>query len=165
MFSMGETVLYGHEGVCTIEGMEEMKVGRSKALYYVLRPVYRNSSTVFVPAANEELLQKMRPVLTREELHDLLTRVAQTQAEWIDDAAERKLAFQAVLSSGERAQILKTLRLVHLHRQALQRRGKHLRTADEQFLRDAEKLLHDEFAFVLQIPQSQVSEYIRSYME
>ena len=165
MFSIGETVLYGHEGVCTIERMEEMKIGHSKAQYYVLRPVYHNSSTVFVPAANEQLLQKMRPVLTREEIDCLLQQVAQTESEWIDDAAERKAAFQAILSGGERIQLLQMLRLLYLHRQALQQRGKHLRTSDEQLLRDAEKLLHDEFAFVLQIPQSQVSEYIRSRVE
>ncbi len=165
MFSIGDTVLYGHEGVCTIERMEEMKVGRSKTQYFVLRPVYHNSSTVFVPAANEQLLQKMRPILTREEIDCLLQQAAQTESEWIDDAAERKAAFQAILAAGERAQLLQMLRLLYLHRQALQQRGKHLRTSDDQLLRDAEKLLHDEFAFVLQIPQAKVSEYIRSRME
>ncbi len=165
MFAIGETVLYGSQGVCTIERMEEMKVGRDKVQYYVLRPVYHNSSTLFVPASNEQLLQKMRPVLTEEELHGLLCRTAQTELHWIDDAAERKAAFQAILTAGERGRLLQMLRLLYLHRQALHQRGKHLRAADEQLLRDGEKLLRDEFAFVLQIPQQQVGEYIRNYME
>ena len=164
MFSIGETVLYGCEGVCVIERLEEMKVGRDRAQYYVLRPVSRNTSTLFVPAGNAQLLQKMRPVLTKEELHTLLTQVARAEGEWIDDAAQRKTAFQAVLSCGERDKILLMLRLVHLHRQMLAQRGKHLRTADEQFLRDAEKLFRDEFSYVLQIPQGQVNDYVRSYI-
>ena len=47
----------------------------------------------------------------------------------------------------------------------LQKNGKHLRIADEQTLRDAEKLLNDEFAHVLHIPQQDVPDYIRSRME
>ena len=165
MFSIGETVLYGCEGVCVIERLEEMKVGRNRAQYYVLRPVSRNSSTLFVPADNEQLLQRMRPLLTKEELHALLTQTAQAEGEWIDDAAQRKTAFQEVLSGGERGKILQMLRLVHLHRRELAQRGKHLRIADEQFLRDAEKLFRDEFAYVLKIPQGQVNDYVRSYVE
>ena len=41
----------------------------------------------------------------------------------------------------------------------------YLRIADEQTLRDAEKLLNDEFAHVLHIPQQDVPDYIRSRME
>ena len=36
---------------------------------------------------------------------------------------------------------------------------------NEQTLRDSEKLLNDEFAHVLQIPQQDVPDYIRSRME
>jgi DNA-binding transcriptional regulator YiaG len=57
------------------------------------------------------------------------------------------------------------LQLLYLHRQALHQRGKHLRTADDQLLREGEKLIHDEFAYVLQIPQQQVNEYIRTYLQ
>ncbi len=165
MFSIGETVLYGHEGVCIIERMEEMKVGRSKGQYYVLRPVYHNSSVVFVPANNPLLLQKIRPILTKEEIDELLRQTAQQEVEWIDDAAQRKSAFQAIVASGERGQLLQMLRLQHLHRKALLQRGKYLRASDEQLLREAEKLLHSEFAYVLQIPQSQVNHYIREYLK
>jgi CarD family transcriptional regulator len=165
MFAIGEAVLYGSQGICTVEGIEEMKVGRTKARYFVLRPVYRNSSTVFVPADNEQLLQKMRPVLSKEALHALLREAAQTELQWIDDIAQRKVAFQAILAEGERTQLLQMLQLLYLHRQALHQRGKHLRTADDQLLRDGEKLIHDEFAYVLQIPQQQVNEYIRNYLQ
>ena len=165
MFSIGEAVLYGNEGVCIIERLEEMKVGRTKAQYYVLRPVYRNSSTLFIPAASQALLEKIRPILTKEEIHALLTQASQEEGEWIEDPAERKTAYQNILSGGDRALLLRTLRLVYRHRDTLNQKGKHLRNADEQFLRDAEKLLHSELAFVLDIPQARVQEYIRSYLE
>ena len=55
--------------------------------------------------------------------------------------------------------------LLYLHREALNGKGKRLRTNDEQMLRDAEKLLNDEFALVLNIKPREVPEYIRSRLE
>ena len=52
-----------------------------------------------------------------------------------------------------------------MRRLQLRTQGKQLRTGDDQLLREAEKLLHDEFALVLNIPQREVPEYIRSHVE
>ena len=57
------------------------------------------------------------------------------------------------------------IRLLYLRREMLQETGKRLRTNDEQMLRDAEKLLNDEFALVLEIKEREVPEYIRSRVE
>ena len=61
--------------------------------------------------------------------------------------------------------VLHLIRMLYVRRRELQKNGKHLRIADEQTLRDAEKLLNDEFAHVLHIPQQDVPDYIRSRME
>lgn len=165
MFQIGETVLYGTEGVCTIDRVEEMKVGKTKANYYVLRPVYHESSTIFVPVDNEALLAKMRRILSKEEIQTILQNLNDEEIEWIEDANERKLAFQSILTAGDRTQIVRLIRTLYLRRQQLRERGKHLRTADEQLLRDAEKILNDEFALVLNISQHEVPEYIRTQIE
>ncbi len=165
MFQIGQTVLYGMEGVCTIEERKKMKVGHTRAFYYVLRPVFRPTSTIFVPEDNELLLSKMRPVLSQEEITMLLREVPQEELAWIEDPNERKLEYQKILNGGERLWLVRLIRALYLRRQLLQSRGKHLRTGDEQMLRDAEKLLNDEFALVLNISQNEVPEYIRSQIE
>lgn len=161
MFQDGELVIYGAEGVCRIAGTQNMKVGAAKAEYYVLKPVYRESATVYVPKENAHLLAKMRRVLTAEEINRLLGTVAQEEIPWIEDPNERKEAYAGILASGDRCRIVRMIRTLYLRRQALRGMGKQLRSGDDQILREAERLLHDEFALVLHIPQQEVPEYIR----
>lgn len=165
MYRIGETVLYGTEGVCTIIEVREMKISRETAQYYVLRPVYREGSTVFVPMNNQTLLAKMRPLLSVDEINAMLTDISSEGECWIEDASERKAEFQRILLGGDRQELLRMIRTLYLHRQRLQEKGKRLRTNDDQLLRDAEKLLNDEFALVLGIKQREVPEYIRSRVE
>ena len=72
MYQIGDKVCYGTEGVCSIVRIQEMKVGGAKGKYYVLRPIYRESATVYVPLDNERLIARMRPVLSQQELEALL---------------------------------------------------------------------------------------------
>lgn len=165
MVQIGQIVRYGTEGVCKIEQMQEMKVNGQKKQYYVLRPVHREGATLFVPAENEQLVARMQPVLSAEEIHRLLTEVTDAELPWIEDSGERRTAYQKLLHNDDRRSILLLIRTLYLRRQQLRKAGRQLRSGDEQILREAEKLLNDEFALVLQIPQHQVPEYIRTQIE
>ena len=55
MLEPGQTVLYGTEGICTIEAIETLRIGGKRSKYYVLRPVYRTRATIYVPTDNELL--------------------------------------------------------------------------------------------------------------
>lgn len=165
MYQVGETVFYGTEGVCRVAEICEMKISPEKAEYYVLRPVYREGTTVFVPTQNELLVSRMRPLLTVEQIDRMIEEVNREDEDWIEDAAERKAEFQRILLSADRRELLGMVRTLYIRRQNLQTCGKHLRTNDEQMLRDAEKLLDDEFSVVLGIKPREVPEYIRSKIE
>lgn len=165
MFEMGQNVLYGTEGVCRIERIESMKVGGKKAHYYVLKPIFREGATIYVPMDNADLTGKMRPVLSKEEIDGMLCTVTEEEVGWIEDANERKIEYGRILVSGDRCHVVRLVRTLYLHQQELRSAGKHLRIGDDQLLRDAEKLLGDEFALVLQIPQREVPAYIRNRIE
>lgn len=160
MYQVGETVFYGTEGVCRVEEIRQMRVNRENTEYYVLRPIYREGSTVFVPVKNELLVSRMRPLLTAEQIDKMIDEVNEADEDWIDDASERKAAFQQILLSADRRDLLSMVRRLHLRRQNLETVGKRLRTNDEQMLRDAEKLLADEFSVVLNVKPREVPAYI-----
>ena len=162
MFQVGELVIYGMSGVCRITGTEKMKVGGAKAEYYILKPVYRESATVYVPKENGQLLAKMRRVLSAEEIDRVLGTVSEEKVAWIEDPNERRETYAGILTGGDRCLIVRMLRTLYLRRQELRSVGKQLRSGDDQLLRDAERLLHDEFSLVLHIPKQDVPEYIRS---
>lgn len=165
MYQAGETVFYGTEGVCRVEEVREMKVGGETAAYYVLRPIYREGSTVFVPLKNELLVSRMRPLLTVEEIDRMIDEVNEEDANWIDDASERKAAFQSVLLSADRRELLAMVRVLFLRRRNLATCGKRLRMNDEQMLRDAEKLLAEEFSVVLDRKPREVPEFIHGKLK
>ena len=165
MFHCGETVLYGTEGVCRIAEIREMKVGRTRENYYVLKPVYRESATIYVPVDNEKLVARMRRLLSAQEIDSLLGAVALEDVPWVDDPNERRTVYGEILASGDRCRIVRMIRTLYLRRQQLRTAGRQLRSGDDQLLREAEKLLPDEFALVLAIPQQEVPAYIRSRIE
>lgn len=160
MYQVGETVFYGTEGVCRVEEICERKIGREPVQYYALRPIYREGTTVYVPVKNELLVSRMRPLLTREQIERMIDEVNEDDEDWIDDVSERKAEYQRILLSGDRRCLLAMARVLHLRRRNLQTCGKRLRMNDEQMLRDAERLLADEFSVVLGIKPREVAEYI-----
>lgn len=165
MYEIGNMVQYGTEGVCRIEEIKTMKVGRGREEYYVLRPVARDGATVFVPVKNEALVGKMRTLVTRDEIDQMLSDIRREDVFWPEDPGERKTAFQNILVGGNRLELLNMIRSLYINRERLRERGKRLRSAEEQILRDAEKLLNDEFAAVLEIPRREVPAYIRGKIQ
>ena len=53
MYEIGQQVLYGIHGVCTVTAIELMRFGKEKARYYVLEPVEQPGSRFYVPVENE----------------------------------------------------------------------------------------------------------------
>ena len=51
------------------------------------------------------------------------------------------------------------------HHQKLKERGKKLHACDEQYYKDAEKIIYDEFAYVLDINRLDVKDFITNELE
>ena len=87
MFSIGEYVVYGVEGVCRVEEAGKLKVAgldKNRA-YYRLRPYYHDG-TIYTPVDGKAV---MRPVLTREELERLLPRLPELEPLGVEQVAVR----------------------------------------------------------------------------
>ncbi len=156
----GAYVLYGKTGVCLVEDKQEMTFGSAVGEYYVLRPVSDNRSAVYVPCDNPQLMAQMRTPMSRQELEALLDSLAGDAMPWIEDKNERLPALRAVLSTGDRRQMLLLIRCMYEKKQEKAAAGKHLSTADEMLLQEAMRLLEEEFALALEIPRAEVAAYI-----
>ena len=165
VFHKGDTVIYGANGICEIEEITSQSFCGETREYYVLRSVYCSGETVFVPTDSAALTGKMYPALTRDEIDSLLTALPPAIPAWIDADEERKNRFAEILTSGDRQALIGMVRTLHEHKQQQEKRGKKLHLADERCCREGEKLLHEEFAHVLQIPPDQVADYIRERLE
>lgn len=155
MFSIGQTVLYGSNGVCTVEDITVKSVGSVKMEYYVLKPLCSGNSTLFVPTANTELVGKMRCVLTPEEANRILSDLPEC-GEWLEPKNERSERFREIISRGDCAELIWLVRSVHFHGEEQVADGKRLHVSDERFMKDAEKMICDELSLVLGVDREEV---------
>ena len=165
MFQIGKAVLYDMWGVCIIEAVEQQKTSDGLQDYLVLRPVYHSSAKLYLPNIEEVLRKSLRSVISKDEIETLLRTLKDTPLCWIEQPKERWQFIQDSLSSGDRKAILEMIRMLYTRKQELKLKGKHLRMTDEQALRDGEKLLNGEFAYVLQIPIEEVPKVIHAVIE
>lgn len=165
MYQVGDQFIYGVHGICCIADLEQRSVGGRKILYYVLELRSGNGTRFYVPANNEAAVSKLRKLLTREELDALLSSEAVREDAWITDENQRKQVYRELIGSGDRARLVSMIGSLYRHKRSQEAAGRKFHLCDENFLRDAEKLLRSEFAEVLDIPQDQVGAYIRKAMK
>lgn len=160
MLQEGTQVVYGIHGVCTIVDVETKSVDRKKVEYFVLEPKEQPGARYYVPTQNPAALAKLRPLLSAEELETLLASESTRRISWIADENLRKQKYRELINSADRAALISMIRALYRHRQEQLEAGRKFHQCDENFLRDAKKLLCSEFSLVLGIPQSEVSGYI-----
>lgn len=165
MFQVGDKILYGCNGACTIEELTLMRFGRTREEYYVLRPMYQKAAVIYVPAKNETLLQQMRLMPSQEEVDQMISDVPDSEPIWIDDAQERKIHYDQIMRSSDCFARLRLIKTLHEHKKLRLSEGKNLHVSDENFLREAKKLICDEFAYPLQLQPADVGEYVNSRLD
>ena len=159
-FRVGDYVLYGKTGVCLVQEQKSIAMGKESNLYYVLFPVSDGRSSVFVPCNNESLVGKMSPLLKREEIDVMLSDADSQRIEWIEERNQRITFYRTVMSGNDRRMLIRLIICLYRKKQERQEVGKHLSAMDESTLQECVRLIDEEFSMVLNIPRSQVSEYI-----
>lgn len=163
MFAIGDTVLYGQCGVCRLVDIRTEYFGPAPRTYYVLSPLHDRASTFYCPVDQEKL--PLRPLLNADEVRRLIHAMPQAPDVWVADNAKRRDRFADMLKSGDREQLVALICTIYPHRRQRDEVGKKLHLADERVLREAERLLYEEFAEVLGIAPDEVGDYIREELQ
>ena len=105
MFEVSDIVAYGVNGVCTVTEITTKRIDKVNVEYYVLSPNATKTAKVFVPVQNEKLVGKMRAVLTKDEIIDLLDNMPKEE-EWISN---KNIRFETFKTSFQRESHLNCL--------------------------------------------------------
>lgn len=165
MFQVGQKVLYGIHGVCSILDIEVKTVDRKKIAYFVLEPLEQPGARYFIPKDKPAALAKLSPLLSRQELEELIRGCDPNGSSWIADENQRKLRYRELISSGDRRALVVMVHTLHIHKKKQVEQGRKFHLCDENFLRDAEKLLCSEFSLVLNLSREETAEYLRRHFE
>ena len=114
-----------------------------------------------MPTDSEELVSKMRPLLTKSEILKAISNAASlNEGEWSGDGRARLQRFHRAVECGDRAAIIAMMRSIYNFGRERTEQGKRLYLADETVMRRAEQIIHSEFSEVLGIPPEEISAFI-----
>lgn len=158
-------MVYGIHGVCRIEDIECKNVEHKQVQYYVLRPCGQSGAVYYVPMHNAAAVAKMRKMLTAEQLNALLQAPQLRQDCWIGEENLRKERYRQLIARADCAELIAMVRFLRAHKQQQLNAGKKVHLCDENFLKDAQRLITAEVSQILNIRPDQVEGYIRGYLE
>ena len=165
MYQIGDQVVYGMHGVCRVTEEEKKVIDRKTVTYLVLEPVGQAGSRFLVPTHNAAAMGKLHSMLTKEELDAMLDCEEVRADGWIRDEGLRKQTYRELISSGDRVRLAQMVRTLYRHKTAQQQAGRKVHLCDDNFLRDAEKLLVSEAAIVRGCDLDQAKQYIRGRLK
>lgn len=165
MYQEGTWVVYGVHGVCRVIGTEKQLVNRKRTQYLVLEPLAQAESRFYLPTENPTAMAKLQAVLSREALTALITSEEVRQDAWIQEENQRKLYYRELIGSGDRTALMKMVSTLYRYKDAQIAAGRKFHQSDDNFLRDAEKLLASEISLVMELTPEEARNYLREQLK
>ncbi len=158
MFNIGDKVIYGGEGVCRVDRIEDKIIGGKKVSYYVLNRLDGVNSVFFVPVDSRAADEKMRGIISASEIKNIINSTS--PADWIAADRERRDAYHVAVTTVDRQSIASHVKTVCAVKKELEKVGKKLHKTDEYFLEDVKKLMFGELSAVFNIEKNQIIPFI-----
>ena len=156
---IGDHVHYGPHGVCQVCGRESKDMGGSARNYFTLRPTGKENILLYLPEDAEPEKVRLRQLMSRQEILDLIEQTRDKPADWISDSKLRKETFTKILRSGDAVGLICMLKSLYIHQEALPQ-GKQLPMSDQEMQHAAQRQLYSELAYVLELEENQVLPFI-----
>lgn len=165
MLELNSYVIYGDNGVCLVADKRKEKFAGVIREYYILKPQGNEGATLFVPADNEELLSKMRAILSKDQILNIIHSLPGQEIPFEENNKLRGEFYNEVFDRGDETELLLLIKSLYNHKRVRKEEGKKLWTIDENAMKRAEKLVYEEFGTVLGIPQEEVVDFIIAEVE
>ncbi len=165
MYQVGERVVYGIHGVCCVADQENRMVDGVRRTYLVLEPVGQDGARYLVPTHNAAAMGKLRPMLSADEIPGMLRSEPVHSDCWIQEENRRKQAYRELISSSDSEKLMQMVCTLYRHKAAQVAAGRKVHQCDDNFLRDAEKLLSGEIALAMDLEYDQARSYLREQLK
>jgi CarD family transcriptional regulator len=165
MYQAGTWVMYGVHGVCRVIGTEKQMVNRKRATFLVLEPLAQSESRFYLPTENPTAMAKLKTVLSANELNELLHCEEVRMNVWIQEENRRKQHYRELMGSGDRLALLQMIHSLYRYKEEQLEAGRKFHQSDDNFLRDAEKLMASEISLVLELSAEEARTYLRTQLK
>ncbi len=162
MYSVGDLIFYGAQGVCRVE-----EIGRSPfdkedmRPFYVLKPLSDiGNATVYTPVETTEM--KSRALMTKTQAEEIIGDPSSFGVLEVPSDKQRRETYRNAIRTGDPAVYVRLLNTVSLRRQEARLLKKHLPDMDTDFETTAGRALFFELATVLSRSYDEVAASFRS---
>ena len=165
MFSIGQYVICGNKGVCSVEDITTLDIsGVDKAKkYYILKPKYVTASTVYVPV--DSAATSMRTVLTKEEAQNLITSIPEIPVLDIKNEKLVEQDYKTCMKSNCCNEWVKLIKTIYERKQKRVQAGRKETAVDSKYFKIAEDNLYGELAVALDMERTEVCDYISAQLQ
>jgi CarD family transcriptional regulator len=160
MFAIGEMIVYGSEGVFTVIEYTDSPIDKNDTrVFYVLRPrMGTEGNRVITPS--EGGVTPMRSVISREEAQALIEKIPEIGIVEVANERLRRETYRGVMSCGKAESMVSIIKTVKERRISFAQQKRRLSETDADFESRAKHCLYSELSVALDIPYSEVEEYI-----
>lgn len=155
-FKINDYVYYALNGICIISDIKEMKIGNEIHKYYVLSPINGSSINFFIPSDNKEIMNKIKKVLSKEEIDKLIIESINVEIIWHKNSKDRNVYFQNLLKQDDLKITIAIIRTI-IEKQEVDNK---MSPSDLLHLANAENLVHSSLTYSLNITKDEVKDYI-----
>jgi len=161
MYQVGDKIVYGGNGVCVVDEIRTLEAPHSDGemkVYYVLRPIYQDCK-ISVPVDTKMF---MRPVITADEANELVDSIPGIHTEPYYNTALRQLQeyYDAKLNSHSCSDLVELTMSLYQKKKKTEAQKRKFGAIDERYMKRAEDLLFGELSAALEIPKTEVKQYI-----
>lgn len=124
VFQKGERVVCGSKGVCVVEEITTLDIAGvdKKREYYILKPLYLSSSTVYIPVDTAE--GSMRKVLAHEEAENLIHRIPEIPLITIANDKLLEQEYKNCLKTSSCQDLIRIIKTIYLRKRARKEAGR-----------------------------------------
>ena len=160
MFEKGEYVICGNSGICQVEGITTLNldgVDKNRS-YYLLKPVFSSSSTVYKPVDSDE--RTIRPALNKEGASQLIQNIPSIDTIPIADEKTLEKTYKELIHANNPESLVQLIKTIHLRKEKRLLKGFKVTALDARYFKQAEDYLYGELSVALGIPRNEMREYI-----
>lgn len=163
VFEVGDLIVYGNTGVCTVVEIGPLAIGSQDRDYYTLEPFYSPKSRVFTPCDNEKVV--MRPILSKKEVEDAMEEFSAIALLVINEEKKREEIYKASMHTCDIRDLISLLKTINSRKQMRLAQGKKVTASDEKYYTMAGEKLCDEISIVMGVGREEIRDYIRKKIE
>ncbi len=164
MFTSGDYVIYGNNGICKVQDITTLDISGidKKRKYYLLKPIFLSGSTVYIPVDTAD--EVLRKAMTREEALAFIDSIPGVSLIPLADERTLEQTYKEYMHRSSAEGWLRLIKTIYLRKEKRLSDGHKVTAVDSRYFKLAEDFLYGELSVALDMSRDDVRTYIINTM-